>query len=101
VRRRRFLERRHTFVGRFKEGPGLGSEYWDTGESISIREGRKHLAPLARTAVRGPHALGTTFGNIVFHNGCSTRGPDLSMPGLTMERVLECWHEAVEDTLAG
>lgn len=95
LRRRRFLEMRHTFVGRFKKTSTLGSEYWDTGESISIREGRNRLALIERTSVHGPFALGATFGNIVFHNGCSTRGPDASMPGLTERHILDAWEYAV------
>ena len=100
MQRTHFLQKRHTFVGRFEKGPGLGSEFWDTGESISIREGRENLAPVERTHVRGPYALGVTFGSVVFHNGCSTRGPDPSMPDLTTETVLESWREAVQRTLA-
>lgn len=96
MERRRFAERRHTFVGRYKEGPELGSEHWDTGESISLREGRENLAPIARTHVRGPYALGTTFGDVVFHNGCSTRGPNPSFPELTAEEIENSWREAVE-----
>ncbi len=96
IRRRRFLAMRHTFVSRFRAGAGLGRDYWDTGESISIREGAERLRGIERTSVRGPYALGATFDGIVFHNGCSTRGPDPAFPELTMDEILRSWHEAVE-----
>ena len=104
IRQQRFLGSAGAqLVGRFRQrGEGLGHDHWDTGESISLREGDwSGFAAIERTSVKGPHQLGTTFDRVIFHNGCSTRGPDSSMPELTAERIRECWSEAVEEALAG
>jgi glycosyltransferase involved in cell wall biosynthesis len=94
----RFVARRHTFqphVGDWLP-ERLGIEEWDTGESISRREGDDHLKLLPRTSARGPGHLGSVFGEIVFHNGASVRllAGDI-VDGIGMEDVRASWSEAV------
>jgi glycosyltransferase involved in cell wall biosynthesis len=94
----RFVARRHTFspnVGDWRP-ERLGGEEWDTGESISRREGDDHLALLPRTHFRGPGHLGSVFGDVVFHNGASVRllAGD-RVQGIEMTDVQASWSEAV------
>lgn len=94
----RFVARRHTFqphVGDWRP-ERLGVEEWDTGESISRREGDDHVALLPRTYARGPGHLGSVFGDIVYHNGASVRllaGDRIE--GIEMTDVQAAWSEAV------
>jgi glycosyltransferase involved in cell wall biosynthesis len=94
----RFVARRHTFqphVGDWRP-ERLGTEEWDTGESISRRESDAHLALLPRTHARGPGHLGSVFGDVVFHNGASVRllAGD-RVEGIEMTDVQASWSEAV------
>jgi glycosyltransferase involved in cell wall biosynthesis len=94
----RFVARRHTFqphVGDWRP-ERLGTEEWDTGESISRREGDDRLALLPRTHARGPGHLGSVFGDVVFHNGASVRllAGD-RVEGIEMTDVRAAWSEAV------
>ena len=94
----RFVARRHTFqphVGDWRP-ERLGIEEWDTGESISRREGDECLALLPRTSARGPGHLGSVFGDIVFHNGASVRllAGD-RVEGIEMTDVRASWSEAL------
>jgi hypothetical protein len=94
----RFVARRHTFqphVGEWRP-ERLGIEEWDTGESISRREGPDHVALVPRTHARGPGHLGSVFGDIVFHNGASVRllAGD-RVEGLDVADVRASWSEAV------
>ncbi|MGH9284021.1 MAG: glycosyltransferase, partial [Acidimicrobiales bacterium] len=94
----RFVAQRHTFqphVGDWRP-ERLGVEEWDTGESISRREGDDHLALLSRTHFRGPGHLGSVFGDVVFHNGASVRllAGD-RVEGIEMTDVQASWNEAV------
>ena len=94
----RFVARRHTFqphVGEWRP-ERLGIDEWDTGESISRREGDDHLALLPRTHHRGPGHLGSVFGDVVFHNGASVRllAGD-RVEGIEMSDVRASWNEAV------
>lgn len=94
----RFVARRHTFqphVGDWRP-ERLGTEEWDTGESISRREGDGCLALLSRTSARGPGHLGSVFGDIVFHNGASVRllAGD-RVEGIEMTDVRASWNEAL------
>ncbi len=98
MRLERFVARRHTFqphVGDWLP-ERLGVEEWDTGESISRREGDDHLALLPRTHARGPGHLGSVFGDVVFHNGASVRllAGD-RVEGIEMTDVRASWNEAV------
>lgn len=100
----RFVARRHTFqphVGDWRP-ERLGLEEWDTGESISRREGDDHLALLPRTHARGPGHLGSVFGDVVFHNGASVRllAGD-RVEGIEMTDVQAAWSEAVARYVAG
>ena len=100
----RFVTRRHTFqphVGEWRP-ERLGVEEWDTGESISRREGDDHLALLPRTHARGPGHLGSVFGDVVFHNGASVRllaGDQVE--GIEMSDVRASWSEAVASYVHG
>jgi hypothetical protein len=94
----RFVSRRHTFqphVGDWRP-ERLGIEEWDTGESISRREGEGGVALLPRTHARGPGGLGSVFGDVVFHNGASVRllAGD-RVEGIEMSDVQASWREAV------
>jgi glycosyltransferase involved in cell wall biosynthesis len=44
---------------------------WDVGEELSLRS--KRLGPLPPTSIRGPGAVGTVFGGVVYHNYYSVR----------------------------
>ncbi len=122
MRFRNFVDSRHTFSRNWDGtdlGIDLGIKHWDTGELISMREkGRVFL--IEKGAVRGPgRALGSVFGDILYHNFYSTahRGDprvliDVRRPGgvvigkLSQADVLAAWEEAKEkylrrsDTLA-
>jgi Glycosyl transferase family 2 len=104
MRLERFVARRHTFqphVGDWRP-ERLGKEEWDTGESISRREGDERLALLPRTSFRGPGHLGSVFGDVVFHNGASVRllaGDRLE--GIEMSDVQASWGEAVARYIRG
>jgi hypothetical protein len=98
----RFAARRHTFtphVGDWDPAK-LGREEWDTGESITRREGLDHAYRLPRTRVRGPLQLGSVFGDLVYHNGASTRlRADTRIDGLTLTDAELAWTEAVAEHL--
>lgn len=98
MRLERFVARRHTFqphVGEWRP-ERLGTEEWDTGESISRREGEENIATIARTSARGPGHIGSVFGEIVFHNGASVRllAGD-KVDGVEVADVRASWREAV------
>jgi glycosyltransferase involved in cell wall biosynthesis len=44
---------------------------WDVGEEISLRSSR--IGALPPTSIRGPGAVGTVFGGVVYHNYYSVR----------------------------
>jgi glycosyltransferase involved in cell wall biosynthesis len=44
---------------------------WDVGEEVSLRATR--IGPLPPTSIRGPGAVGTVFGAVVYHNYYSVR----------------------------
>ncbi len=97
-----FARRRHTFtphVGTW-DPERLGRGEWDTGESITRREGLARVHPFPRTRVRGPLQLGTVFGGFVYHNGASTRlRSDIAVEGLTPSDVEHAWAEAIAEFL--
>ena len=99
-----FAERRHTFtphIGTW-DPERLGVDEWDTGESITIREGKTRIAAFQRTRVRGPLQLGSVFGDFVYHNGASTRlRSDIKIDGLTLGDAECAWLEAVAEHLDG
>lgn len=97
-----FARRRHTFtphVGTW-DPDHLGRDEWDTGESITRREGLARVRAFPRTRVRGPLQLGTVFGDFVYHNGASTRlRSDVRIDGLTNNDAVAAWTEAVAEFL--
>ncbi|MGZ4713248.1 MAG: glycosyltransferase [Acidimicrobiia bacterium] len=97
-----FASRRHTFtphVGTW-DPQRLGRDEWDTGESITRREGLDRAAPFPRTRVRGPMQLGSVFGNFVYHNGASTRlRSDVEIEGLKPSDAVSAWAEAISEFL--
>ncbi len=99
-----FAERRHTFtphIGTW-DPERMGIDEWDTGESITVREGKDRVAPFPRTRVRGPLQLGSVFGDFVYHNGASTRlRSDIKIDGLTLGDAECAWLEAVAEHLEG
>lgn len=100
MRTQLFAARRHTFtphIGTWNPDR-LGVDEWDTGESITLREGRERIAAFPRTRVRGPLQLGSVFGHFVYHNGASTRlRSDVKIDGLTVDDAESAWLEAVEE----
>lgn len=95
-----FARRRHTFTPHLGDWDPdrLGRSEWDTGESITRREGLARAAAFPRTRVRGPLQLGSVFGNFVYHNGASTRmRSDVEIDGLTRADVESAWTEAVAE----
>ena len=99
-----FAQRRHTFtphIGTW-DPERMGVDEWDTGESITVREGKDHIAAFERTRVRGPLQLGSVFGDFVYHNGASTRlRSDIKIDGLTLGDAECAWLEAVAEHLDG
>ncbi len=97
-----FAARRHTFtphVGTWNPAL-LGREEWDTGESITRREGLDRVHAFPRTRVRGPMQLGSVFGGFVYHNGASTRlRSDIAVDGLTPTDAECAWNEALTEYL--
>ena len=63
MRTRDFAARTDSFRARKDE--------WDVGEEITLRS--KRIAGLAPTSIRGPGAVGTVFGDVVYHNYYSVR----------------------------
>ena len=98
-----FAAHRHTFtphIGTWNPDR-LGVDEWDTGESITVREGKDRIAAFSRTRVRGPLQLGSIFGNFVYHNGASTRlRSDVKIDGLTVDDAESAWLEAVAEFVA-
>jgi glycosyltransferase involved in cell wall biosynthesis len=86
-----FARQRHSFV---KHGR------MDVGEHLSALE-QGHLAFLDPTEIRGPGALGTVFGGVVYHNFYGARhlfetdDPEHDdVDGLSREQVTDAWQEA-------
>lgn len=97
-----FAARQHTFtphVGTW-DPKRMGIDEWDTGESITRREGLEQVCAFPRTRVRGPLQLGSVFGDFVYHNGASTRlRSDVKIEGLTRSDAECAWEEAVAEHL--
>ncbi len=99
-----FASNRHTFtphIGTW-DPERLGVDEWDTGESITVREGKENIEAFPRTRVRGPLQLGSIFGDFVYHNGASTRlRSDVKIEGLTRGDAEGAWEEAVAEHIDG
>jgi Glycosyl transferase family 2 len=102
MRRRRFVEREHTFVAQWRP-EGLGDTAWDAGELISMREQPNvHLFP--PTSTIGPGWLGTAWEPIAFHNFYTTRyrfafgteDTDETIDGLSVKDAADAWDIAVQ-----
>lgn len=104
MRTAHFAAERHTFtphIGTWNP-ERMGVDEWDTGESITLREGPDRIAAFERTRVRGPLQLGSVFGEFVYHNGASTRlRSDVKIDGLTRSDAERAWDEAVAEHLDG
>lgn len=100
MRRRRFIEKRHSFETRFLPGVNpagaMGVHYWDTGEHISMREGEANLAPVPMTESTRK-AVGMVFGDLVYHNGATTRAADADgwADDGGVDGALDLWRGAV------
>jgi glycosyltransferase involved in cell wall biosynthesis len=104
IRRQRFLRSSHTFTGNFAFLRGAGTrglDAWDVGERISMREGPERTHLIEPTEVRGPGAVGMTFGAVAYHNAYATRHraePDseagLDGARVTADDATEAWAEA-------
>lgn len=99
IRRDFFLRQCHTFDASYTRSIRRRSvdwpEFWDAGQLISIRDSGLHFH-VPPTSVRGPHALGVVFGNVVYHNFYSTQHPGSQV---TQEMSDDAWSEAVQQYL--
>jgi glycosyltransferase involved in cell wall biosynthesis len=89
IRTRDFARKRHSF--RAKAG------HWDVGEGISLRAAS--IAGLPPTSIRGPGAVGTVFGDVVYHNYYSVRFSITTsdqIDWVTRGQPEAAWSEAVE-----
>lgn len=89
---RDFVRRNHSFRAR--------PERWDVGEAISLQSSRISCIP--PTSIRGPGAVGTVFGNVVYHNYYSVRFSVTSADKIDwVDRGQPelAWSEAVEQYL--
>lgn len=104
MHRQQFLRAGHTFTGNFAFLRGAGTrgvDAWDVGERISMREGPERTHLIEPTEVRGPGAVGMTFGAVAYHNAYATRHraePDseagLDGARVTADDATEAWAEA-------
>jgi glycosyltransferase involved in cell wall biosynthesis len=96
IARRRFLDNRYTFDASYTRNfrvrkRGWPSQ-WDAGQLISALDpGPVFGIPV--TSVRGPHVLGTTFGDVVYHHFYATR--HFASEWLSAEESALAWREAV------
>ena len=109
MERQRFLVGKHTFAASYsrrlrvrRSGDPKG---WDAGKLITLRDSGPHLQ-IEPTSVRGPGALGTVFGGVVYHHFYSSRltgtlTEDVIRSGVTREISHEAWLEAVGKYLPG
>lgn len=104
IERKRFLEGKHTFAASYSRRLRLRRKGlpkgWDAGKLITLRDHGQHFR-IDATSVRGPGALGTVFGGVVYHHFYSTRltgslTADVVRSGVTPEISREAWDEAVE-----
>lgn len=105
MERRRFLADKHTFAPSYHRRLRLTRRRglprgWDAGKLITLRDPGPHHA-IPATSVRGPGALGTVFGDVVYHHFYATRltgtpGPDVLRSGVTPELSRTAWSEAVD-----
>lgn len=72
MRTRRFVERKHSFRGRYRSRADGRDASGDIGELMSAAEA-EHLFFFDPTSRRGPGDVGTVFGGLVYHNFYSTR----------------------------
>jgi glycosyltransferase involved in cell wall biosynthesis len=104
MRLKDFVHGDHTFLarrsGHFKRSlEQTEVTGWDTGELISLKESPA-LYFFDRTEVRGPGALGTVFGDLVYHNFYSTRhlleaDPDkATLDDISRREALDAWSDS-------
>ena len=103
IERNRFLKNKHTFAASYsrrlrvrRKGLPKG---WDAGKLINLRDNGPHFHVDA-TSVRGPGALGTVFGEVVYHHFYSTRlegnlTGDVIRSGVTPQISRQAWDEAI------
>jgi len=99
LRRSDFIRHRLSFapVGRCPSAavPATGV-YLDAGEAVShvlsLAYGSKALHKIPPSSIRGPGAIGTVFGDIVYHNFYSTH-----VRGERGEAAARAWDEAVRE----
>lgn len=104
IERKRFLQGKHTFAASYSRRlriwrPGYPKD-WDAGKLITLRDPGPHLG-IEPTSIRGPGALGTVFGGVVYHHFYSSRltgtlTEDVIRSGVTPEISHEAWIEAVD-----
>lgn len=107
IERRRFLEGKHTFAASYSRRlllrrPG-DPKSWDAGKLITLRDPGQHLG-IDPSSIRGPGALGTVFGEVLYHHFYSSRltgrlTDDVVRSGVTPEISRAAWTEAVDKYL--
>jgi hypothetical protein len=105
VERHRFLADKHTFAASYHRRLRLTRRRglprgWDAGKLITLRDRGPHRG-IPATSIRGPGALGTVFGEVVYHHFYATRlrgtpTPDVVRSGVTPEISRAAWDEAVD-----
>jgi glycosyltransferase involved in cell wall biosynthesis len=99
MRTRRFVERGHSFRGRYRPREAGRDASGDIGELMSAAEpGRLHF--FDPTSQRGPGDVGTVFGGLVYHNFYATRfaatTSDVLDEHVRRDDAAAAWGEAVE-----
>jgi glycosyltransferase involved in cell wall biosynthesis len=101
LRRSDFIYHRLSFapVGRCPSPAVRGAGvYMDAGEAVShvlsLAYGTKSLHKIPATSTRGPEAIGTVFGDVVYHNFYSTH-----VRGELGEAAAKAWDDAVHQYL--
>lgn len=98
MRKRRFVERRHSFRSRYQPREEGRDASGDVGEEISAAEAPNvHFFEV--TSQRGPGDVGTVFGDLVYHNFYATRFNATSEPTLdgvvAADDSATAWDEAL------
>ena len=77
------------------------ASWLDTGQLISVRAGER-IAFLEPTSTVGPGALGTVFGDVVYHNFYGTRHgrQGVVVNGISVDDARRVWDESVAKYLS-
>jgi hypothetical protein len=99
MRKRRFVERGHSFRAHYQPREEGRDASGDVGEEISAREA-PNLRFFDPTSQRGPGDVGTVFGDLVYHNFYATRfnaTSDQTLDGVVAaDDPARAWEEALQ-----